>query len=176
MIDELDRSSDRVLELIGDPKRDGAWDSARDGGRSRPVREDAALHGRGGEGFGDVGYKVVVILSGIHENLRQQTQERIEECITGKNSREDFAPFGIRNFSRKYRVHPVPALLPDITSLTSVAGDYGAAVNRIVDVALGEVPVIFVIKKNVSILKNLLKQAPRTQCTLFTPPLAHLGN
>ena len=158
VIDELDRSSDRVLELIGDPKREGLWD--RRGMVVGHVQSGKTQHYTAVVAKAlDAGYKVVIILSGIHENLRQQTQERIEECITGKNSRDQFQPFGIRNFSEKYcSTSTVPAQLPDITSLTSVAGDYGATVNKTVDVALGEVPAVFVIKKNVSILKNVLRK------------------
>jgi hypothetical protein len=158
VIDELDRSSDRVLELIGDPKREGLWD--RRGLVVGHVQSGKTQHYTALVAKAlDAGYKVVIILSGIHENLRQQTQERIEECITGKNSRDQFQPFGIREFADKYATKDArPVQLPDVNSLTSVAGDYGSAVNKIVDVAIGDVPAVFVIKKNVSILKNVLKK------------------
>ena len=34
----------------------------------------------------DAGYKIIIILSGLHNNLRVQTQERFEEGITGHNT------------------------------------------------------------------------------------------
>ena len=156
VIDELDRSSDRILEFLGDPKRDGLWD--RRGLVVGHVQSGKTQHYTAVVAKAlDAGYKVVIILSGIHENLRQQTQERIEECITGKNSRDQFQPFGIREFAEKYTTTGIrPSQLPDVNSLTSVAGDYGAVVNKIVDVQLGDPPAVFVIKKNVSILKNVL--------------------
>lgn len=158
VIDELNRSTNRVLELIGDPGREGLWD--RRGMVVGHVQSGKTEHYTAVAAKAiDAGYKLVVILSGIHENLRQQTQERIEECITGKNSRDQFQPFGIRIFASQFRSTSRPDQLPpDISSLTSVAGDFGAAVNRTIDVALGEVPVVLVIKKNVSILKNLLRK------------------
>jgi hypothetical protein len=158
VIGELDRSSDRVLELIGDPAREGLWD--RRGMVVGHVQSGKTQHYTAVAAKAiDAGYKLVVILSGIHENLRQQTQERIEECITGKNSRDQFQPFGIRTFALQFKSTNNPDQLPpDISSLTSVAGDFGAAVNKTIDVALGEVPVVLVIKKNVAILKNLLKK------------------
>lgn len=158
VIGELHRSSDRVLELIGDPGREGLWD--RRGMVVGHVQSGKTQHYTAVAAKAiDAGYKLVVIFSGIHENLRQQTQERVEECITGKNSREQFQPFGIRTFASQFKSTNNPDQLPpDISSLTSVAGDFGAAVNKTIDVALGEVPVVLVIKKNVSILKNLLKK------------------
>ena len=154
---ELERSSDRVLELIGDPRRDGLWD--RRGMVVGHVQSGKTQHYTSVVAKAiDAGYKLVVILSGIHENLRQQTQERIEECITGKNSRNQFQPFGIRTFATQFKSTNNPDQPPpDISSLTSVAGDFSAAVKGTIDVALGAVPVVLVIKKNVSILRNLLK-------------------
>lgn len=158
VIGELDRSSDRVIELIGDPSREGLWD--RRGLVVGHVQSGKTQHYTAVAAKAiDAGYKLVVILSGIHENLRQQTQERIEEYITGKNSRHQFQSFGIRTFAANFKSTDKPDQLPpDISSLTSVAGDFGASVNRTIDIALGKVPVVFVIKKNVSILKNLLKK------------------
>jgi len=157
VLNELDRSTDRVLELLGDPNRQGLWD--RRGMVVGHVQSGKTQHYIAVAAKAiDAGYKLVIILSGIHENLRQQTQERVEELITGKNSRDHFQPFGVRKFS--FRTAPKNGnntKIPDISSLTSVEGDYGASINKTIDVALGTVPVILVIKKNVSILRNLLK-------------------
>lgn len=168
VIGELDRSSDRVLELIGDPGREGLWD--RRGMVVGHVQSGKTQHYTAVAAKAiDAGYKLVVILSGIHENLRQQTQERIEECITGKNSRDQFQSFGIRTFAAQFKSTNNPDQPPpDISSLTSVAGDFGAAINRTIDVALGEVPVVLVIKKNVSILKNLLRKLRGAQAPYST--------
>lgn len=37
----------------------------------------------------DAGYKVVILLAGITENLRQQTQERIDQGIVGLEIKRD---------------------------------------------------------------------------------------
>lgn len=36
----------------------------------------------------DAGYKVVILLAGTTENLRQQTQERIDAAVTGQSRRK----------------------------------------------------------------------------------------
>jgi hypothetical protein len=155
---ELDRSTDRVLDLLGDPNRQANWD--RRGLVVGHVQSGKTQHYTTLMAKAlDAGYKVIIVLTGMHENLRQQTQERIDEMITGKNSRKNFEIFGIRSFAEKYHGTDRPALgIPDISSLTSVAGDYGMAVNRIVNVALCETPVVFVVKKNAKILANVLKK------------------
>jgi hypothetical protein len=158
VLNELDRSSDRVLELLGDPNRQGLWD--RRGMVVGHVQSGKTQHYIAVAAKAiDAGYKLVIILSGIHENLRQQTQERIEELITGKNSRDHFQPFGVRRFASKLNINSRRDIkFPDISSLTSVESDYGASINRTIDIPFGTVPVILVIKKNVSILRNLLKR------------------
>jgi hypothetical protein len=168
VIEELDRSTNRVLDLLGDPNREGLWD--RRGLVVGHVQSGKTQHYTALAAKAiDAGYKVIIILSGIHENLRQQTQERIEECLLGKDSRRDFAASGVRLFQAGYLLHDAPVTiggdgvrtklpLPDISTLTSVAGDFGHAINRVVDVPLGGQPVVLVIKKNASILRNLLRK------------------
>jgi hypothetical protein len=163
VVQELDRSTDLVLNLLEDPAKEGIWD--RRGLVMGHVQSGKTQHYTALTAKAiDAGYKVIIILSGIHENLRQQTQERIEECISGKNSRDSWNPFGIRTFQNTYHGHERPDhLLPDINSLTSIAGDYGAAINRTVDIPLGNIPVVLVVKKHVSILRNVLKKLRGTE-------------
>lgn len=159
---ELDNSTNEVINLLGNPRRDGIWD----------IRGLVVGHVQSGKTQHytaltakalDAGFKLVIVLSGIHENLRQQTQERVEEMIIGKDSRASFAHSGLRLWSNnrmQYRIPGDPVeSLSEIHTMTSMAGDYGAAVNAVFHVTPGETPVILVVKKNVSILKNLLKWA-----------------
>ncbi len=157
---ELDESTDEVIDLLGDPKREGIWD--RRGLVVGHVQSGKTQHYTALAAKAlDAGFKLVIILSGIHENLRQQTQERVEEVIIGKNSRNHFAHCGIRLWSNKrlrLRIEGDPSEgVPDISMLTSVAGDYGAAVNSQFHVTPGHAPVILVVKKNTWILRNLLR-------------------
>jgi hypothetical protein len=160
VMNELDESTNRVIDLIGDPNRAGIWD--RRGLVVGHVQSGKTQHYTALTSKAlDAGFKLVIILSGIHENLRQQTQERVEELIIGKNSRDKFTDFGVRAWSNnrrmKVRISDDPKeAIPGITTLTSVAGDYGAAVNSQLNVTLGQAPVILVVKKNASILRNIL--------------------
>ncbi len=174
---ELEESTTEVIDLLGDPKREGIWD--RRGLVVGHVQSGKTQHYTALAAKAlDAGYKVIIILSGIHENLRQQTQERVEEVLIGKDSRNNFAHFGIRSWSNRrlarVRVPGDPGVpLPDIITLTSVAGDYGAIVNSHLHVTPGQAPVILVVKKNASILKNLLDwvQKANNQAALKVPTL-----
>lgn len=157
---ELDESSTNLIDLLGNPNRPGMWE--RRGMVVGHVQSGKTQHYTAVIAKAlDAGFKLVIVLSGIHENLRQQTQERVEEYIIGKNSRDGFKHFGIRAWSGhrlKYKIPGDPTVpLPDIHTMTSVEGDYGAAANRAYHVTPGHTPVILVVKKNVSILGNLLE-------------------
>ena len=125
VMNELDESTNEVIDLLGDPKREGIWD--RRGLVVGHVQSGKTQHYTALAAKGlDAGYKLIIILSGIHENLRQQTQERVESLIIGKNSRHSFSHFGVRLWSDnrlKLQINGDPKLtIPDITTLTSVEG------------------------------------------------------
>jgi hypothetical protein len=107
----------------------------------------------------DAGYKLFVILAGVHNSLRAQTQERLNEeflgydldivqKITGQEKR-----IGVRRiFMHDHRV---------VNTLTSSAegGDFKTVIARnagIIPSMTGD-PIILIAKKNVTILKNIIE-------------------
>lgn len=98
----------------------------------------------------DAGYKVVILLTGITENLRRQTQERIDEGIVGitlkkegKKDRQSRVGVGLDN-------KPIKA-----TSVTSTLNDFVGNCNKITMSLDSNSLVLFVVKKNVSVLERL---------------------
>ena len=83
IVEELDNSTDKILSRIEDPLREG-------NGFQRLVVGDVQS-GKTTNSLGvinkglDAGYKIIIVLSGLHNNLRVQTQERFEEGVTGSN-------------------------------------------------------------------------------------------
>ena len=81
-VDEQDNSSDRILGLMEDPERSGEW-------HSRGLVIGDVQSGKTTNFIAvankaiDVGYKVIIVLSGLHNNLRKQTQIRFEEGVSG---------------------------------------------------------------------------------------------
>ncbi len=93
----------------------------------------------------DVGYKVIFILTGTIESLRKQTQQRVEEGFIGWDSFNG-VPVGVG------RGDPTPK------AFTSRGKDFVGADNQNTTYKLSNYssePMIFVLKKNVSVLKKV---------------------
>jgi hypothetical protein len=83
---ELDRSTDAALERLESPNRDGRWD--RRGLVVGHVQSGKTTHYTSLAAKAlDSGYRIVIVLAGIHNNLRAQTQHRIDEYLVGRDSR-----------------------------------------------------------------------------------------
>ena len=100
----------------------------------------------------DAGYKVVILLAGITENLRKQTQERIDAGIVGVTLKK----VGKQEVLEKVGVGEYHA--PIATSFTSSLKDFTSNSSNIAASLQSQNSlVVFVIKKNVSVLKRLHK-------------------
>ena len=101
----------------------------------------------------DAGYKVVILLAGITENLRQQTQERIDQGIVGLEIKRD----DITKIEKPKRVGVGKydkQLLA--SSYTTQSSDFvGQKDSIFVSLEAQRSVVLFVVKKNVSVLTKL---------------------
>lgn len=98
----------------------------------------------------DAGYKFIIVIAGIHNNLRKQTQERIDEAFIGRSSDpDDRKPIGV-GLEPNY---PHPATLTNINEdfNKKTASKSGWKINDF------SKPIILVIKKNVTTLTALHK-------------------
>ena len=86
VVERLDELTDAVLELAGSPRTEGTW------GRRGLVIGDVQS-GKTGTYLGlfnkavDAGYRLIIVLAGSTESLRQQTQARVDEGLIGRDSR-----------------------------------------------------------------------------------------
>ena len=102
----------------------------------------------------DAGYKVVILLTGITESLRKQTQERMEEGIIGFTIRVD------ENGRMQKKLERVGVGLDNkeikATAFTSYQDDFRGNVDNIVTTLNSHRSlVMFIVKKNVSVLTKL---------------------
>jgi hypothetical protein len=155
-VNDLDDFTDKILDKCVNPKKHGSWDR-------RGMVVGHVQSGKTSNYVGlvnkatDAGYKVIIIIAGTISSLRRQTQERIDSGYIGRNS----SAFIRENENRiigvgKYKVNT------DIYSLTSSyyksgdEGDFSQSVANRLNIPIGKNPVVFVIKKNKSILENLI--------------------
>src|SRR6202521_2944408 len=86
--DALDKSTDALLELLEDPIRLGDWD--RRGLVVGHVQSGKTAHYTGVIcKAADAGYKIIIVLAGLHNNLRSQTQARLDEGFLGYATNPD---------------------------------------------------------------------------------------
>lgn len=99
----------------------------------------------------DAGYKFIVVIAGIHNNLRTQTQQRIDSAFIGRSSDpNDRQIMGVGKLVSEYP-HPV--------TLTNVHDDFNKKTANASGWKINDFsnPIILVIKKNVTTLKALHK-------------------
>ena len=105
----------------------------------------------------DAGYRFIIVLAGIHDELRQQTQIRIDRELTGYNN------LNLDGSFVEWNGLEVPRRWLNLTSAgwldENETGEFsGKGINRFHDIFLNtQRPVIAIIKKNVSIMKRLIK-------------------
>ena len=148
-LDELDKSTDKILSSIEDPLRHGHWQSK--GLVIGDVQSGKTTNFLGVAAKAiDAGYKIIIILSGLHNNLRVQTQSRFEEGITGFNTKRDVDKV---NCGVAYNVTDPSSLRIDNLTSRNDGGDYrkGREPGSIFKHAYS------VNKKNVSTLNNLIE-------------------
>lgn len=155
VIGRLDDSTSRVLGKLEDPKRPGPWDR-------RGLVVGHVQSGKTGHYSGlvckaaDSGYKLIVVLAGIHNSLRSQTQLRLDEAFLGIDTQ-----YGQRSDTAETKAFGAGAMLGaerlKAGSLTTSheAGDFKKNIAQNSQIPIGDMPILLVVKKQTSILRNL---------------------
>ena len=171
----LDDVTDRILGFLENPTRPGEWDR-------RGMVVGHVQSGKTANYTGlvckaaDAGYKVIVIIAGIHNNLRNQTQRRIDEGFVGFDSASNLlrktlpsqSVVGVGRFD--FRRRPAAFTTSQRDFSKTIADSVGVPLQNLVE------PAVFVIKKNPSTLRNLIEwltahNAQRGTSTIREPML-----
>lgn len=105
----------------------------------------------------DAGFNLIIILAGIHNNLRSQTQTRIDEGFLGFDTQNTRA----YDMNRTIRIGVglIPGFDKAIANSYTTSAEYGDFTKQAANTAgfnfNNPQPIILVIKKNVSVLKRL---------------------
>jgi hypothetical protein len=155
-VNDLDDFTDKILDKCVNPKDKNSWDR-------RGMVVGHVQSGKTSNYVGlinkatDSGYKVIIVIAGTISSLRRQTQERIDAGFIGRSS----SAFIRENENKIIGVGKIK-VETDIYSLTSSyyksgdEGDFSQSVANRLNIPIGKNPVVFVIKKNKSILENLI--------------------
>lgn len=152
-VEALDSSTDHILSMLEDPQRGGRWDR-------RGMVVGHVQSGKTGNYTGlickaaDAGYKIIIVLAGLHNNLRSQTQMRLDEGFLGY---ETSNIEGVGNTAIGVgKIDPSPALRPQYVTNRTEKGDFNTRFVRNLGVSPEQKPWLFVVKKNKTVLERLL--------------------
>ncbi|ELF6471909.1 Z1 domain-containing protein [Vibrio vulnificus] len=156
VITGTDIVTDKILGRLGNPQEHSSWDR----------RGMVVGHVQSGKTLNytslickaaDAGYRLIIVVAGIHNNLRNQTQIRIDEGFIGR----DTGKTADKKSGNAKHVIGVGHFDPNRTpvSLTNTSRDFNksTASTNTSEIDSYRVPVVLVIKKNHKTLENLLE-------------------
>ena len=153
VIQSIDTSTTDIVNLLGEPVENGIF--SRKGLVIGDVQSGkTANYISVINKAADAGYKVIVLLTGTIEKLRQQTQARIDEGFIGIDTSD---------LERDRRNNPVGVGLINgaiaVSSFTSIIKDFNKSVLTNSNVPLDSlsIPLILVVKKNKAVLNSIYK-------------------
>lgn len=156
VLDNLDRSTRTILgEHLEDPRREGPW--YRRGLICGDVQSGKTTHYTGLiNRAADAGYKIIVVLAGMHNNLRSQTQARLDEGFLGYLSADEGdkvngTAIGVGTIDQD------PGIRPNTVTTRDENGDFSSGKAKGLNVSPEEKPYLFVIKKNKTPLTLLIR-------------------
>ena len=149
VVGKLSDVGENIVSLLQDPKSEGKWD--RRGlvighVQSGKTANYLAVIAKAA----DAGFKLIIVIAGIHNNLRKQTQERIDSGFVGLSSDPtNRIPTGVGILQGQNYPQPISVtnIYDDFNK--NIAGRITARINNL------NTPCIMVIKKNVNTLKAL---------------------
>ncbi len=151
---KLDEMTDHTLERIEDPARAGPWDI-------RGLVVGQVQSGKTSNYIGlinkavDAGYKVIIVLAGPYNNLRAQTQLRVDEGFLGYDSRRYIQGSGAIPCIGVGHIDPsVPR--PNTGTNSTEGGDFKLDVSRSFNINPGNDSLLFVVKKERRILNQII--------------------
>ncbi len=153
-VKSLEDATDAVLSRLEDPSREGPWDR-------RGLVVGHVQSGKTSNYTGllckaaDAGYKVIIVLAGIHKNLRSQTQMRLDEGFLGYETMPGVDAQGLRSIGVGL-IDSDHGIRPDYVTNRADDGDFKLAVVRNMGISPGGRPLLFVVKKNKTVLKNII--------------------
>jgi hypothetical protein len=152
-VEALDRSTDAILGLLEDPLRVGTWER-------RGLVVGHVQSGKTGNYTGlinkaaDAGYKIIIVLAGLHNNLRSQTQMRLDEGFLGYETKPDSEELRIIGVGH---IDTDQTIRPNYATNRTEKGDFNRTIAKNLGISPEERPWLFVVKKNKNVLDQLYK-------------------
>lgn len=169
IINSLDIVTDKIVDHLENPKKSEGW--SRKGLVVGHVQSGKTANYTGVIAkAADSGYRIIIVLAGLLNALRNQTQERIDEGFVGLDS-----SLRLENTTLKEKRIGVGKYTDARTPvpLTTSTADFDKKIATQLRTQIDHFnePVIFVLKKNVSILRNLIDWLKSNNLELSKVPM-----
>jgi hypothetical protein len=158
-VDRLEQLTDSILERLEEPQRPGDWSR-------RGMVVGQVQSGKTSNYTGlickavDAGYKLIIVLAGLHNSLRSQTQLRLDEGFLGWDSQNNRAFDPGNRFIGVGKIPTGKQMSAMYGTTSAEKGDFSTRVANQYGVAPGgNDPILMVVKKNKTVLNNLVKWA-----------------
>ena len=161
-VDEIDRSTDEIMNALANPRKGTAND--RMGMVFGYVQSGKTDHYIGliNKAY-DAGYRVIIVLTGIHNSLRSQTQSRIDEEVLGyETSLENIVDLTRERNAIGVGIGAHNQVAEVVQSITT--RDDKGDVNKISESVSMMPPFIIVTKKNATVLRTILRFFRKDHC------------
>ncbi len=152
-VDKLDDITDDILDHLKDPKTAGDWDK-------RGLVVGQVQSGKTSNYIGlmckaaDYGYRIIVVLAGMTNDLRSQTQLRTDIGFLGWDTQVDRKENENRNFGVS-RYDSIPQAHYFTTS--ALDGDFKTTARHIIGTNPSTGNIVVVVKKHSTVLKEFIK-------------------
>lgn len=143
-VEDIDSTTDNILSQLGDPSSANSFDKRGLVLGYVQSGKTANYTGLINKAF-DCGYKLIIVLAGIHNDLRAQTQLRLEEEVVGRRTLNDQV-IGVAAVRKNDQDHI-------INTWTSVEEDFNINTSKL-NINLAN-PSLLVVKKNKTVLEAL---------------------
>jgi hypothetical protein len=159
IVDSVDGFSSEILSRIEDPQRQDRWDRrgmVMGSVQSGKTANYTALITKAA----DAGYKLFIVMAGVHNSLRSQTQSRLNEEFLGYDLDKVQKLTGGERRIGVRRWHEDHKTVYTLTS-SNEKGDFKTAIASQSGIFPSNdgPPIILVIKKHTTILKNVINWA-----------------
>ena len=147
-INNLDVATDNILNLLGNPNSKESFDRRgliMGDVQSGKTANYTAICNKAA----DAGYNVIIILTGIQEDLRKQTQERLDKELVGIG--DDKKRFGVSSYGDKKLSGKFKRFTKSDSDFKEIADVQNLSMN------IDNTILLFVTKKNKTILEKIIK-------------------
>lgn len=161
-VDEIDRSTDEIMNALANPRKGTAND--RMGMVFGYVQSGKTAHYIGliNKAY-DAGYRIIIVLTGIHNSLRSQTQSRIDEEVLGyETSLENIVDLTRERNAIGVGIGAHNQVTEVVQSITT--RDDKGDVNKVTESVSMMPPFIIVTKKNATVLRAIIRFFQKNHC------------